>query len=111
MKRILSLLFAFMVAIVVATPAAHALVLPDWSTYSSDITMEEFYVFDEAMDGFVGVDYNPIAVATQLVSGFNYRFFSNAEVVSLDGASNAAIIEIYVPLDGSPQITDIYQVP
>lgn len=56
---------------------------------------------------FVGVDYVPLAVATQVVSGINYRFFCNAKGVYPGSTNDAAMVQIYQPLDGEVHITSI----
>jgi len=78
-----------------------------WSTYSSDITPEAYEVFEKAIEPLDGVDYEPVAFATQVVAGINYRFFSNATVVYPNAPHKAAMIEIYQPLEGDPSITSI----
>ncbi len=64
-------------------------------------------VFAEATKDLVGVDYIPVAVATQVVSGINYRFFCNSRVVIPHARNGAAIVEIYAPLNGIPFVTGI----
>lgn len=58
----------------------------------------------------IGVNYTPLAVATQVVSGINYRFFCNAQVVYPEAPNDAVITQIYKPLNGDPHITSITKV-
>ena len=78
-----------------------------WTAYSTTIPSEAKKAFDEAFKGFVGVDYKPLAVASQIVSGTNYRFFSNAKGVYPGASNDAALVEIYNPLQGSAHIISI----
>lgn len=82
-------------------------ILGGWTTFSSDISQEALGVFEAALKGRVGVSYSPVAVATQIVSGTNYSFFCNTKMVVLDAANEAAVINIYQPLQGEPEITEI----
>ncbi|KDC44967.1 hypothetical protein, partial [Pseudoalteromonas fuliginea] len=64
-------------------------------------------IFDQAMEGFVGVKYTPQSVSTQVVAGMNYRFKSLASMPPSDVVWEA-IVEIYQPLNGSrPYVTGI----
>lgn len=57
-----------------------------------------------------GVDYNPLAVATQMVSGTNYQFLCEAKVVIPDPVPYNALVTIYAPLQGEAVITEIKNV-
>jgi hypothetical protein len=81
-----------------------------WSTFSCDITKEANEVFETALKGLVGVEYRPVAFATQVVSGVNYSFFCNAKAVYPGTPDEAAMVDIYQPLDGSPHITEITRI-
>lgn len=76
-----------------------------WTKYHS-LTADDRAVFDEAMNGFVGVKYNPQSVATQVVQGTNYRFRSEASMPPTE-VTWEAVVEIYKPLEGKPYITGI----
>lgn len=75
-----------------------------WSTFTCDISKEAFDAFDEAMEGLLGVDYTPVAVAQQVVAGMNYSFFCNAKVVYPEAPNQAAIINIFKPLGGKKAV-------
>jgi hypothetical protein len=81
--------------------------LGGWTTYSCQITEDASKIFEEAFQGFVGVSYTPVAFATQLVSGTNYSFFCNAKAVYPNAPNQAAMVDIYQPLEGLPHITEI----
>ena len=82
-----------------------------WSEYSCDISPEALKAFEEAMSGFVGVGYSPVAVAQQVVAGMNYNFFCNARVVVPNAPNGAALVSIYQPLEGKAGITHIERLP
>lgn len=78
-----------------------------WTDYSTTISSEARKAFNEAFEGSVGVDYKPLAVASQIVSGTNYRFFSNAKGVYPGASTDAALVEVYDPLQGPAHIISI----
>lgn len=80
-----------------------------YTTYSCEISEEAKASFEEAMANFTGVVYNPVAVASQIVSGINYRFFCNARIVIPETTNDGAIVTIFQPLPGRGKatITDI----
>lgn len=80
-------------------------VVGGWTKYH-DLTEEDRKVFNEALEGFVGVNYDPKEVSTQVVAGTNYRFMCNASMPPSE-VMWKAIVEIYNPLDGKPHITGI----
>lgn len=81
-----------------------------WTPFSCKITKEASEVFDAAFKGFVGVSYKPVAFATQVVNGVNYSFLCNATAVYPDAPNQAAIVNIYKPLDGPAHITEIRKI-
>lgn len=62
------------------------------------VTEEETEIFNEAMATTIGVDYEPLLVATQLVAGINYRFVCNARALTLSSTPYLAEVTIFVPL-------------
>jgi len=81
-----------------------------WTTYRAELSEEETKVFNEAFKGFVGVQYNPVAVASQVVAGVNYRYFCNARAVIPDPQNQAAIVSIYKPLNDTAVIKNIKEI-
>ncbi len=81
-----------------------------WTTYSCDIQPGEREIFDTAFKGFVGVNYTPLTVATQVVAGVNYSFFCNAKGVYPNAPNQGAMVTIFKPLEGDPHITAIHMV-
>ncbi len=78
-----------------------------YTEYRTEITNEEIAIFDKAFEGFVGVQYKPIAVSTQVVAGMNYSFFCNSKGVYPDAHTTPAMVEIYKPIDKDPRISSI----
>lgn len=76
-----------------------------WTAFHK-LTESDQQVFNEALEGFVGVKYVPESVSTQVVSGTNYRYNCNASLPS-GGETWKATVEIYAPLTGKPHITKI----
>jgi hypothetical protein len=79
-----------------------------WTAYHP-LTPEDLQVFQKALTGFVGVNYIPEEVATQIVQGVNYRYLTKA---SQPGQTNSwkAVVEIYVPLSGDPHVIQIFRI-
>ena len=72
------------------------------------VTAEQEAVFGKAMEGLVGVSYEPIAcLGTQLVSGTNYAFFCKAQAVSPSARPYYAVAHVYEDLEGKAEILDI----
>jgi len=81
-----------------------------YSPYTSKIEDAAQKAFKEAFEGFVGVVYSPVAVSQQIVAGINYKFFCNAETVTVLPYNYAAIVSIYQPLEGKARITGIKEI-
>jgi len=81
-----------------------------WSDWSFAISPEAQKVFDAALKGFVGVQYTPLAFASQIVAGINYCFLSKAKVVYPNAPERVVELFIYQPLEGTPHITHITEV-
>lgn len=81
-----------------------------WTKFRSNMNEEDKRVFNSAMEGLMGVSYEPVAVATQSVEGTNYRFFCNSHIVRPDAPNEASMIEIWQKPNGEiqpPRITNI----
>ena len=81
-----------------------------FSPYTCEISEEARIAFDQAMDGIVGVRYEPVAVSTQVVSGMNYKFFCNTEAATIRPINGAAIVSIYAPQGSPAHVTHIQPV-
>ncbi len=78
-----------------------------FSPYTCKISDEAADAFKEALDGFTGVGYTPVAVSQQVVAGMNYHFFCNSVSVTLHPKNGAAIVSVYKPLEGKAHLTNI----
>ncbi|EJL6793309.1 hypothetical protein [Vibrio alginolyticus] len=77
-----------------------------WSPFH-ELTAENKEVFAKGIEGFVGVKYSPLVVATQVVAGQNYAFFCNAEVVHPGAQPYPAMVHMFSDLEGKVGITHI----
>ena len=82
-----------------------------WETpEDTALTEEAKAAFDKAMEGLVGVDYEPLAlVGTQVVSGMNYCILCKATPVYPDAESYEALVTVYADLNGNAEVTDIQE--
>ena len=72
------------------------------------ISAEAQQAFDKAMDGLVGVNYQPIGLlGTQLVSGTNYSFLCEAAVVYPNAQPYYAVVTVYADLQGKAEVRNI----
>lgn len=84
------------------------LVVGGWTKYHA-LTPADQKVFNEAMEGFVGVKYTPEEVSTQVVNGTNYRYKCTASMPPADVVWEA-IVEIYAPINGKPHVVSIHRI-
>ena len=78
------------------------------ATDSPRMSEEATAAFEKAMEGFVGVSYEPVVcLAQQLVSGTNYAILCKAQVVYPDAQPYYAIVYIYESLEGNAEILKI----
>lgn len=85
-------------------------VVGGWTPYTTPLAAEAKEVFASVTKGLVGVHYTPLAVASQVVAGTNYRFFCNAKGVYPNALNEAVIIQVYQPLKDAAHITSIKKV-
>ena len=78
-----------------------------YTAYRTEIKDSEKAIFEKAMAGRTGVRFEPIAVATQVVSGMNYSFFCNSQVVAPDAPVKGARVTIYEGIGKAPVVTSI----
>ena len=83
-------------------------ILGGWEQPETPVVSDEAKaVFDKATDGFVVVNYTPVALlSTQIVAGENYCFICEAKVVVPDAESSYVLVYIYEDLSGNAEITD-----
>lgn len=64
--------------------------------------------FNEATEGFVGVDYVPVALlSTQTVAGTNYRILCEATTVYPGAEMHYAVVNVYESLEGNANIISV----
>ena len=64
--------------------------------------------FKKALEGLVGVNYEPVAyLGSQVVQGTNYGFLCKKTVVTPNAKSSYALVYVYQGLDGNAKITDV----
>ncbi|HET7831581.1 MAG TPA: hypothetical protein VFK88_01315 [Gallionella sp.] len=80
-----------------------------WTAYRAP-TPEEIGMFKKTIT-LLGVEYTPLAVSTQVVSGMNYRFACNAKVVYPNALNHLAIVGIYKDTAGHTSVTGITSCP
>lgn len=75
---------------------------------SVELTEEAQAAFDAALEGLVGVDYQPIALlASQVVAGTNYAVLCQATVVYPGAEPSYAIVYVSADLEGQAEIMEI----
>ena len=76
---------------------------------SMEITPEIRTMFEKAVEGLIGVSYEPIAcIATQVVSGRNYMIVAKMTIANAEGTTTYGILTIYEDLKGNVQILQIF---
>lgn len=74
-------------------------------TDSPAMTEEATAAFNKATEGFVGVDYVPVALlSTQTVAGTNYCILCEATVVYPGAEMHYAVVNVYESLEGNANI-------
>jgi len=81
-----------------------------WTDFCFEITTEAKRVFEEAINGLVGVVYTPNAFATQVVSGTNYCFLCKAKGVYPGATDYAVMVYVYRPVQGAVHIMKIVHI-
>ena len=77
---------------------------------NTDITDETKAIFDKALDGLVGVSYEPIAyLGSQVVAGTNYAVLCKASEINKGTAWT--IVYLYQDLEGTANILSIADLP
>ena len=70
---------------------------------SPAMTEEATAAFNKATEGFVGVDYVPVALlSTQTVAGTNYRILCEATTVYPGAEMHYAVVNVYESLEAMP---------
>ena len=109
MKKTIAILLAVMTLFSAVGVFAEGPVTGGWTVAeSTEISAEEQEIFDKAMEGLVGVGYEPIAyIGSQVVAGLNHCYLCKAKVVYPGAETTLALVYIYQDLEGNAQITNI----
>lgn len=79
---------------------------PDFA--EPDMPQEARAAFDQAMEGFLGVGYTPVAyLGSQVVAGRNYAYLCKATVITAQPVTKLAVVKVYCDLQGNASILDI----
>ena len=75
---------------------------------SPALTEDAKAAFEKATEGFVGVDYVPVALLSeQVVAGTNYRILCEATTVYPGAEMHYAVVDVYVSLEGNANILSV----
>lgn len=76
------------------------------------VTNEDLEIFNEAKKDLIGVEYEALIVAQQVVSGINYKFVCNARLPHIPDSPYLATMTVYSPLpgQGAPEVIDIKRI-
>jgi len=75
---------------------------------SPAMTEEAAAAFKKATEGFVGVNYVPVALlSTQTVAGTNYRILCEATTVYPGAEMHYAVVNVYESLEGNANIISV----
>lgn len=80
-----------------------------WNATESPMLTEEVKeVFNRAVEGVVGVDYEPVAyLGYQVVAGRNHCILCQSKIVVPDAKPYYSLVYIYEDLSGNAKITNI----
>lgn len=90
------------------TKATPAVVPGGWTGFNFTLTPNAQKVFGVVK--MLGVNYTPLAFATQVVAGTNWCFLAKGTIVYPDNPEIAALIYIYEPLHGETHVTEIHRI-
>jgi hypothetical protein len=82
---------------------ASALTPGGWTPFGP-LSEADKKVFNTAIKGLTGVNYEPRVVARQVVAGMNYDYLCKATPVVPDPNPYAAHVAIFAPLQGPPYV-------
>ena len=81
------------------------------ATEDETVTEEDRAVFEQAMEGLTGVEYEPVALlATQLVAGRNYCFLCRGREAVPDAQPAYYYVLVYKDLKGNAEILNIKRI-
>lgn len=110
MKKIIAA--AVLAGIMLTMPVLAGQLMGGWqATTDTAIDEDAQAAFDAAMEGLLGVEYEPVdLLATQVVAGTNYCFLCRSTVVVPDAVPGYALVYVYRDLSGKAEILDIQDI-
>ena len=108
MKKIVAILMVVVMTMGLGCAMAES-TLGGWSAAEDNsITEENKAFFDKAVEGLIGVNYEPITyLGSQVVAGTNHCYLCKATVVYPDATPSYVLMYIYEALDGHTEILHI----
>lgn len=87
-------------------------VLGGWTKVEDGAINEELQdIFYKALDGLVGVQYEPIELLeTQVVAGTNYKFLAKGTTVTMPPVEGTYYVTVYKNLDGGVELLGIEKI-
>lgn len=122
MRKLISVLMALMMVFGVAAacaedgaelgeqaPVLGGEIVGGWAAAEvTEITPDELAVFDKALEGLMGVNYEPVLLlGSQVVAGTNYAFLAKGTVVYPDAQPAWYIIYVWENPQGEVELLDI----
>ena len=84
-------------------------VFKDPSGMPVELPEEVDKAFSAAMEGMTGAEYMPVLyMGSQVVNGSNYAVLCEQTLVTADPVTNLAVVFIYAPATGDPEVMNIY---
>ncbi len=81
--------------------------MPGGWTYQADVSPYNAYIFYSAIGESEDFIYYPVAVASQIVNGTNYKFIAIVESKSSTMNPFFALVEVYKPIQGNAYVTKV----
>ncbi len=81
--------------------------MPGGWSFNIEITPYDYAVFYSAVNDLQENFYYPVAVATQVVNGMNYKFIAIEYPKNPQDSERFVIVYIYQPIDGKPYVKEI----
>ena len=109
MKKLIALTFVAMLLVCAACAEETPALSGGWApSESPEITEELQALFDQGMEGLVGVNYVPVAyLGSQVVAGTNHCFLAQATVIYPDARPSWVLIYLYEDLSGNVSLMNI----
>ena len=109
MKKLIVLALVTLMVMTSAAVAENGLMTGGWTPSASpEITEDLQTLFDQGLEGLIGVHYVPVAyLGSQVVAGSNHCFLAQATAVVPDAQPYYALVYLYQDLQGQVTILSI----